>query len=218
MARDLSEQVRNGCRINGHPLSGQTVDSGPISDHFLCFWPDLKIRSGPNLAQNPQPGARNPQPGLQVPELFLSGPHSGTFFCKCFVAFPDIIVGISRKYLKICKLKPRLGIPGKCDEQLAEKNPEWGPEKSSGICRPGWGFRAKFGPDLIFKSGQKHQKWSEMGPESTVWAETWSRSMPGPFRSLWDGSNPLQGAVPGEKSKKVCPSRPRISRSIHNPW
>ena len=21
--------------------------------------------------------------------------------------------------------------------------------------------------------------------------------MPGPFRSLWDGSNPLQGAVPG---------------------
>ena len=36
-----------------------------------------------------------------------------------------------------------------------------------------------------------------MGPESTVWAETWSRSMPGPFRSLWDGSNPLQGAVPG---------------------
>ena len=30
-----------------------------------------------------------------------------------------------------------------------------------------------------------------------VWPETWSRSMPGPFRSLWDGSNPLQGAVPG---------------------
>ena len=36
-----------------------------------------------------------------------------------------------------------------------------------------------------------------MGPESTVWPETWSRSMPGPFQSLWDGSNPLQGAVPG---------------------
>ena len=40
----------------------------------------MKIRSGPNLA-------RNPQPGLQIPELF-SGPHSGTFFCKFFVAFP----------------------------------------------------------------------------------------------------------------------------------
>ena len=68
--------------------------------------------------------------------------------------------------------------------------------ESAGLVR---GFRAKFGPDLIFKSGQKHQKLSEMSPESTVWAETWSRSMPGPFRSVWDGSNPLRGAVPGEK-------------------
>ena len=40
------------------------------------------------------------------------------------------------------------------------------------------------------------QIWPEIGRESTVWRETWSRSMPGPFRSLWDGSNPLQGAVP----------------------
>ena len=47
----------------------------------------MKIRSGPNLAPNPQPGARTPQPGLQVPELF-SGPHSGTFFCTKFAAFP----------------------------------------------------------------------------------------------------------------------------------
>ena len=28
-----------------------------------------------------------PQPGLQIPELF-SGPHSGTFFCTFFAAFP----------------------------------------------------------------------------------------------------------------------------------
>ena len=41
------------------------------------------------------------------------------------------------------------------------------------------------------------QIWAEMDRESTVWPETWSRSMPGPFRGLWDGSNPLQGAVPG---------------------
>ena len=75
---------------------------------------------------------------------------------------------------------------------------------------PGWGFGAKFGPDLIFKLDQKHQKWSEMGPESTVWAENRSRSMPGPLRSLWDGSNPLKGAVPGQKSQKVCPKNARI--------
>ena len=43
----------------------------------------------------------------------------------------------------------------------------------------------------------KSQIWSEMGRESTVRPETWSRSMPGPFRSLWRGSNPLQGAVSG---------------------
>ena len=31
--------------------------------------------------------AWDPYPGPQIPELF-SGPHSGTFFCKVFVAFP----------------------------------------------------------------------------------------------------------------------------------
>ena len=46
-------------------------------------------------------------------------------------------------------------------------------------------------------SGPNHRKWAQMGRESTVWPETWSRSMPGLCRSLWDGSNPLQGAVPG---------------------
>ena len=33
--------------------------------------------------------------------------------------------------------------------------------------------------------------------ELSVWPETGSRSMPRLFRSLWEGSNPLQGAVPG---------------------
>ncbi|MEC8197905.1 MAG: hypothetical protein VX228_16885, partial [Pseudomonadota bacterium] len=60
--------------------------------------------------------------------------------------------------LKNFFLQVVLRISRKCDENLQKKAPEWGPEKSSGICRPGWGFRAKFGPDLIFKSGQKHQK------------------------------------------------------------
>ena len=68
-------------------FSARTVDSGPISGHCWCFWPDLKIRSGPNLARSRQPGVRNPQPGLPIPELF-SGPHSGTFFCTKFAAFP----------------------------------------------------------------------------------------------------------------------------------
>ena len=53
-----------------------------------------------------------------------------------------------------------------------------------------------------FSVSQTHARgqtpiWPEMGRESTVWPETWSRSMAGLFRSLWDGSNPLQGAVPG---------------------
>ena len=106
--------------------------------------------------------------------------------------------------------------PGNATKNLQKKVPEWGPEKSSGTCRPGWGFRApswgfgaKFGPELIFKLGQKYQKWSEMGPESIVWAENGSRSIPGPIRSVWDGSNPLQGAVPGKKSQKVCPKTAR---------
>ena len=55
--------------------------------------------------------------------------------------------------------------PGNATNNVQKKVPEWGPEKSSGTCRPGWGFRApgwgfgaKFGPDLIFKLDQKHQK------------------------------------------------------------
>ena len=54
-----------------------------------------------------------------------------------------------------------------------------------------------------------------MGPESTVWAENRSRSMPGPLRSVWDGSNPLQGAVPGQKSQKVCPKTARLSHDYY---
>ena len=102
-------------------------------------------------------------------------------------------------------------------KKLQKKVPEWGPEKSSGICSPGWGFGPSFGPDLIFKSGQKHQKWPKMGPESMVWAEHRSRIMPGPLRSVWDGSNPLKGAVPGPKSQKECPKTARnIVRHVWN--
>ena len=157
----------------------------------------MKIRSRPRLGPDPQPG-------LQIPELF-SGPHSGTFFCTFFTAFP----GNAKNSVGSAGSTLFFAFPGNAANHLQKKVPEWGPEKSSGTCRPGWGFRAKFGPALIFKSGQKHQTWPEMGPESTVWPENRSRSMPGPLRSVWDGSNPLQGAVPGQKSQKVCPKTAR---------
>ena len=56
------------------------------------------------------------------------------------------------------------------------------------------------GPILVDQSSgpiSKHALLPEVGRESTVWPETCSRSMPGLCRSIWDGSNPLQGAVPG---------------------
>ena len=68
--------------------------------------------------------------------------------------------------------------PGNAANFVQKKVPEWGPEKSSGIGRPGWEVQASSclsrpcsGPDQISKPGQKHQKWSERGPESTVLAE-----------------------------------------------
>ena len=101
---DPFQRLRNGPGMLLDRFSAQTVDSGPISGHFRCFWPGLKIRSRPNLAWNPQPG-------LQIAKLF-SGPISGFFFCTCFIAFPGnpkimstpltyIISGISWKYKKI---------------------------------------------------------------------------------------------------------------------
>ena len=101
-----------------------------------------------------------------------------------WVSGPDIIFwGISRLFIEKC----------------AKRNPEWGPEEKYGICRLGWGSLAKFGPDLIFKSHQALKKWPAMSAESTGWAENLSRSMPGPLHSVWDGSNPLQGALLGKK-------------------
>ena len=150
-----------------------------------------------------QPG--HPQPGLPIPD-------SG-FLSTLFVGFP----GNASNFVGSAGSTLFEQFPGNAANFVQKKVPEWGPEKSSGIGRPAWGFltpawglRAKFGPDLIFKLGSKHRKWLEMGPESTVRAENGSRSMPGPLRSLWDLSNPLQGAVPGQKSKKVCPKTARM--------
>ena len=48
--------------------------------------------------------------------------------------------------------------PGNAAKNLQKKVPEWGPEKSSGICRPGWGVQAKFWPSPDFQLGPKTPK------------------------------------------------------------
>ena len=68
--------------------------------------------------------------------------------------------------------------PGNAANFVQKKVPEWSSEKGSGIGRPGWEVQASsclsrpcFSRDEISKLGPKHQKWSEMGTESTVRAE-----------------------------------------------
>ena len=143
---------------------------------------------------------------LTRPNCFARNTKSG-FEPTKFVTFP----GNAANFVGSAGSTKFEEFPGSATKNLQKKVPEWGPEKSSGTCRPGWGFQAKFGPDLIFKSGPKHQKWIEMDPESMVWAEHRSRSMPGPLRSVWDGSNPLQGAVPAKKVKKCARAAPGIN-------
>ena len=77
-------------------------------------------------------------PHIQEIQKIMSNPLTRRFF------------GISRKCMKLCRLKPRLGL------------------------------------DLIFKSGQNHQKWSEMGPEWLPGLGNRPPGMPRPFPSLWD--------------------------------
>ena len=67
---------------------------------------------------------------------------------------------------------------------------------------PGWGFRAKFGQELMLKSGEKEKDASKYIQNRKVRVENQSRSMPGPLRSLWKRSNPLQGPVPTQKVQK----------------
>ena len=94
LALDLSEQVRNGRRIHGDRFSGQTDDSGPISDHFWCFGPDLKIRYGPKLGPEP------PKLGLEAP---TRPADSGTFFLGPILElFLSPISGIYSTQLRAC--------------------------------------------------------------------------------------------------------------------
>ena len=59
----------------------------PFRTIFDVLGPTWKSGLCQNVSGRANSLARNPQPGLQIPELF-SGPHSGTFFCTFFVAFP----------------------------------------------------------------------------------------------------------------------------------
>ena len=139
-----------------------------------------------------QPG--HPQPGLPIPELF-SGPHSGTFFCKLFTAFPgnswnfvdpadptkfETFPGNSTNNVD---KKPDLAFLGRnfrnflemrrktCRNKFRNGAQKKVPESAglAGTSRP---RLASPGHVLvqtkIAKSGPKHQKWPEMGPESTV--------------------------------------------------
>ena len=149
----------------------------------------MKIRSGPNLA-------RNPQPGLQIPELF-SGPHSGTFFCTFFVAFPgnssnnvdpaDQTLFVAFPGTSTILASPGMPSLGSCRHYLLSflemqqvssgqrgrhylrnlldmrrkmcRRKFWkGAQKtvpeSAGLFG---GSGQCFGPDLTFKSGEKHQ-------------------------------------------------------------
>ena len=149
LARDLSQQVRNGRRIDVDRFSARTVDSGSISHHFWCFGPDLKIRAGPKLGLWPDFQVRaGPRLGPGPPtrpadsRTFFLGPIPELFFCTFFVAFP----GNSSNNVDPADPMKFVAFPGNStnnvdknpDLAFLEKVPEWGPEKSSGICRPGW--------------------------------------------------------------------------------
>ena len=66
---------------------------------------------------------------------FFLGPIPELFFCDFYVAFP-----------------------GNATNKSQKKVPEWGPEESSGICRPVWGFRVKLWPRPDFQVGPKTSK------------------------------------------------------------
>ena len=80
--QDLSEQVRNGRRMNVDQFSARTIDPGHISDYLWCFGTDLKIRAGPNLGLEP--------PTRPADSGTFSGPHSKTCFsARCSSYFQE---------------------------------------------------------------------------------------------------------------------------------
>ena len=118
-ARDLSEQVQNGRRIHGDRFSSQTDDSGPISDHFWCFGPDLKIRYGPKLGPEP------PKLGLEPP---TRPADSGTFFWAPFRNFfLHVVRHISMKFKNNFDPAIIFEFPGTATKTAQNKVPPCGP-------------------------------------------------------------------------------------------
>ena len=66
-----------------------------------------------------------------------------------FVAFP----GNATNFVGSAGSTLFVEFPGNATKNLQKKVPEWGPEKSSGICRLGWGFGDKFWPRPDFQVG-----------------------------------------------------------------
>ena len=79
--------------------------------------------------------------------------------------------------MKLCRQKSRLG-----------KVPEWGPEKRSGICRPGWGFQAEL-------RGVQAKLWSipdfQVGPKTPKMIRNGRRIHGDRFSSQTDDSGPV---------------------------
>ena len=119
----------------------------------------LKIRAGPKLGLGPPTrcGDSGTSPGMRslgscrhylLSFLETHKISSGQRGRHYFGNFPEM-----RR--KTCRKKFRNGAQKKVPE-------------SAGLVG---GPKPSFGPALIFKSGPKHPKWSEMGPESSVWPE-----------------------------------------------
>ena len=79
---DPSRPLRTGPDMLPDRFSPQTIDSGPIWGHFLCFWPNLKIRSGPNLARNPNQEPRSPNQACRFRNFFLGPRNANSVFCR----------------------------------------------------------------------------------------------------------------------------------------
>ena len=83
-------------------------------------------------------------------------------------------------------------------------------KRSSGICRPGWEVQASswlsrpcFGPDQIFKPGQKHQKMIRNGSKIDGSGGKSVHVNPMAISDLF-------GQVPGQKSQKYAQKPPGI--------
>ena len=154
---------------------------------------DFEVRAGPRLG--PGPPTRPADSGTfclgRILELFSASfsPHfqeiakiMSTLLTRrnfgYFLEMPKISSGQRgrhywRNFLEMrrttCRKKFRNGAQKKVRESAGLVGGSWAKPWPSPDLKVG--PKPSFGPALIFKSEQKHPKWSEMDPESTVRAE-----------------------------------------------